>query len=509
MWVTATLLVLALQAGISPVLEFPAAGDPGAHDEFILGVIALHSSAYVDAAEHFRAAAKLDPAFVMAYWGEAMTFNHPFWNQQDIAGARRSLLKLGPTRAARAAKARSVRERGYLNAVEILYGEGDRDRRDFQFADAMKKLAFDNPADYEAAAFYVLALLSSRRAGDQTYPQTQVTAAAILHSILEKYPDHPGALHYLMHTYDDPEHAAHALDAARKYEKVAVPDSSFHAIHMPSHVYAQLGMWADVVRTNQEAFDASDRWVKSKKLPLAGRDYHSLDYLHYAQMQLGQYRKARETLSGFAGTNAQAAVMAARFAIETGDWDVLGSFPANNAIPELLFARGLAAIQKADIEGARRVSSTLDSLIQADLAASRRVHASMVDLLMKLLGSRIALAERRLVDADRLASEALQLEHGIDIPAELNGIVKPAAEFFGEILLETKRNGEAAAQFAASLQQSPKRALSMLGLARATGERRAYQELADMWSDADPEEPVVREVRNFLRQDAFHLHLRH
>src|SRR5579884_1145025 len=215
---TATILLLGLVTPAlsqRPVLEFPATGDAKAHDAFIQGVIALHSSAYDDAAAHFREAAKVDPNFVMAYWGEAMSFNHPFWNQQDLAGARRALTKLGLTRSARSAKAATARERSYLDAVEILYGEGDRDYRDFAFADAMHKLAFDYPQDYEASAFYVLALLSTRRIGDPTYPQNQAAAAAVLKAILQKYPDHPGALHYSMHTFDDPEHAPLALEMAR------------------------------------------------------------------------------------------------------------------------------------------------------------------------------------------------------------------------------------------------------------------------------------------------------
>src|SRR5262245_14812834 len=279
------------QTTAPPVLEFAATGDAHAHDEFILGVIDLHSSSYIEAAQHFQNAQKIDPNFVMAYWGEAMTFNHPFWDQQDIAGARRALAKLGPTRAVRAAKAPTAREREYLNTVEILYGDGDRDTRDFGFEAAMKDLAFHYPADYEAAAFYVLALLSTRRIGDANYAQTQATAGAILNSIKEKDSNHPGALHYLMHAYDDPEHARLALDAARKYERLTVPDSNFHAIHMPSHIYVQLGMWPDVARANQSAFDASDRWVKRNNYSIGRLDYHSLEFIQYAVMQMGQYDK--------------------------------------------------------------------------------------------------------------------------------------------------------------------------------------------------------------------------
>ncbi len=461
MWLPTAVLGLALQA----VLQFPASGDPKAHAEFLLGVQSLHGSAYDDAAAHFRAAERIDPDFVLAFWGEAMTFNHPFWNQQDIGGARRALLKLAPTRAARAAKAKTPRERAYLNAVEILFGDGDRDSRDFAFAEAMRKVAFDNPDDYEAAAFYVLAMLSARRIGDTTYLQTQAAAAAILNSILGKYPGHPGALHYLMHAYDDPEHAPLALDAARRYEKVPVTDANFHAIHMPSHIYAQLGMWDDVVRLNQKALDASDRAGK--------RDYHSLEFLQYAEMQLGRYDNVRRSLKG------NPPVLAARFAIETREWNVLAAYPENDRTSELAFARGLAALASDGVSNAKRYSSTLDAIRREDLTAMRRNHAASVELLNMLLASRIAFAEKRFDDAEKLAATAVKFEVKLDVPAELNGIVKPAAEFYGELLLELGKSDDAAVQFSAALRQRPGRRLSLEGLARSRPRGAADQDAGD------------------------------
>src|SRR5262249_21492182 len=160
----------------------------------------------------------------------------------------------------------------------------------------------------------------------------QGKAAAVSKAILEKYPEHPGALHYLLHTYDDPDHANLALEAARRYEMLAVGDFNFHAMHMPSHTYMQLGLWPDVARCNQAAFDASDRWVKSRNLNIVRRDYHSLEYLQYAELQMGQYAKARDAMSvmvksaeqsGLAGMIEETFTMVARSAVETGDWKIL------------------------------------------------------------------------------------------------------------------------------------------------------------------------------------------
>src|SRR5690242_3852727 len=146
-----SVLVILAQTALPAPLEFPTSCSTKAQDSFIQGVIKLHNSAYDEAAELFRAAQQTDPQCAMAVWGEAMSFNHPFWGEQDIAGGRRALAKLGTTRSARIAKAPNARERAYLNAVEVLYGDGDKDVRDYGYADAMKKTAFDNPSDYEAA----------------------------------------------------------------------------------------------------------------------------------------------------------------------------------------------------------------------------------------------------------------------------------------------------------------------------------------------------------------------
>jgi hypothetical protein len=266
-----------------------------------------------------------------------MTFNYPFWAEQDISGGRRALAKLGATRASRAAKAKTAREREYLNAVEILYGEGDKDARDAAFADAMHTLSLHYPDDVEASVFYALSLLGTLRVVDHTY-KIQMAAAAILKPILEKHPDHPGALHYYIHANDDPQHANLALAPARRYEKLA--GESFHALHMPSHIYVQLGLWPDVVRVNKMAFDASDRHMKAKGQTVAFRDYHSLEWLMYGELQMGQFRNAREHAMLMLesaqqpnvpkGMTGEAAVFAGRFAVETQQWDVLTPYPEMN-----------------------------------------------------------------------------------------------------------------------------------------------------------------------------------
>jgi tetratricopeptide (TPR) repeat protein len=503
-------LLLAQGAATAP-LEFPAACAANAHQRFVQGVAKLHNSAYAEAAEHFRAAQQLDPQCVMAVWGEAMSFNHPFWGEQDIAGGRRALSKLGPTRSARVAKGANARERAYLNAVEILYGDGDKDVRDYGYAEALKKTAFDNPTDYEAAAFYASAILGTIRLTDPDDSKREA-AASLLKAILAKYPDHPGALHYLIHAYDDPSHAAQALDAARHYEKVA--DQNFHALHMPSHIYVQLGMWSDAARSNEAAYTASDRYVVSRKLSVSRRDYHSLDWLQYIDLQLGQYAKAKSRIetvvtssrqAGVPGMMVLAAEMAARYAVETEQWDVLTPYAVNPRSPKLLLAHGLAAVRKGNPSVARTIASTLEGLVQQSLADGARIRSQQIDILRKELLAELAFAEKQPQDAERLAKEAAQVEANLKIPSllEQGGAVKPAVEFYAEMLLRLNKPAAAADQFKASLKFTAKRALSLLGLARAlkaqgdpAAARDAYRELATIWLNADSGLAAVQEARS-------------
>ena len=191
-----------------------------------------------------------------------MTENHPLWLEQNTTEAHKILNRLASTEEARLAKAPTQREKGYLQAVHLLYGEGDKLNRDLAYAEAMRQLSVNFPEDLEAAAFYALALLGSEQ-GQRNF-RTYMKAAAIGEEIFHKNPQHPGAVHYLIHSYDDPIHAPLGLRAARVYGSLA-PAAS-HAQHMPSHIFMALGMWEEVVKANQAAWAASEARIKQKGL---------------------------------------------------------------------------------------------------------------------------------------------------------------------------------------------------------------------------------------------------
>src|SRR5207253_10695653 len=232
-------------------VSFANSGAPAAQEPFRRGLALLHNFEYPYAAEAFRKAQELDPSFAMAYWGEAMTYTHPVWMQQNADAARAALQRLGATPAERAAKAPTERERAYLAALDVLYGEGTKEERDFRYADAMAALHARFPDDVDATAFYALALLGTAHEG-RDYA-TYMRAAALLEEVFPSHLHHPGVLHYLIHSYDDPIHAPLGMRAARLYGPVA-PNAG-HALHMTSHIFLAMGMWEDVVAANRRAID--------------------------------------------------------------------------------------------------------------------------------------------------------------------------------------------------------------------------------------------------------------
>ncbi|MEZ4586607.1 MAG: hypothetical protein R2909_09435 [Gemmatimonadales bacterium] len=264
-------------------VAFPSSGSAAAQPAFLRGVLLLHSFEYGRAAQAFREAQQADPGFALAYWGEAMTYTHPIWNEQDLPAARAALARLGATPEARAAKAPTERERGYLAAVEVLYGEGPKERRDTLYQRAMERLAAAHPEDLEARALDALALMGLSQ-GTRNVP-TYVRAGAIALDVLRANPEHPGAAHYVIHAFDDPVHAPLGLPAARAYSKIA-PDAP-HAQHMTTHIFLALGMWSDVVAQNTVAAGPdSARW----------RPGHYTSWLGYGLLQQGRVREAAALL---------------------------------------------------------------------------------------------------------------------------------------------------------------------------------------------------------------------
>jgi tetratricopeptide (TPR) repeat protein len=504
-------LMLALQARPTDLgrIDFPTSGPAAAQQHFERGVLLLHSFEYREARGQFRAAQKLAPSFAMAYWGEAMTYNEPVWFAQDREAARSALKRL-------TARAPTEREQAYLQAVEVLYGDGTKEDRDVEYATAMRRLHEAYPDDHEAAAFYALSLIGTSHRGRDF--RTYMKAAAIAEAVLEKNPEHPGALHYAIHAYDDPVHAPLGLRAARTYAKVA--PAAPHAQHMPSHIFVAMGMWEDAARSNEASWKASQR-----SQPIEPGGYHALWWLQYAYLQQGRFADARrvlETTEKIAG--AEPAPPLVRFHlvqmhtlhfVETGEAyragiDTVGlDLPARAAH---FYAAGSDALNRGRRRDAEQALEALRALKGSTAAGDGVSHAHAYPGDVRVLGIVENQLAALLLMADGQSKNAIELmtqaaaaedmtpyEFGPPVPP------KPAHELLGETLLSLGRPDLARVQFELALLRAPKRALSLLGLARSfeqsgntAAARATYAELRTIWNRADPE--ILKALEASLRQ---------
>jgi len=489
-------------------IDFPTSGTPAAQAQFVRGVLLLHSFEYRDAGLAFRQAQGLDPGFALAYWGEALTYTHPLWNEQEVNAARAALQRLGRTPAARRARAPTSRERAYLDAVEILYGDGSKTRRDTAYSLAMERLVASFPTDREAKVFYALSLLGLSQ-GVRDVP-TYMRAAAIVERVFRDNPNHPGAAHLLIHCYDDPIHAPLGLGAARAYSKIA-PDAA-HAQHMTTHIFLALGMWDEVVSQNEIA-SGQDRaaWTAN----------HYTEWLGYGYLQQGRYEDALRHLSLMHGNldtrrplqRAELALMRAHYVVNTERWDsptLLGRIELADARLRDravdAFVAAFSALKVGDRVGADRGLVRLSDISRRRAAADTGYTKDRVpSILEKELQALLRQADGAPDDAVALMREATALEDAMPIEFGPPAVVKPSHELFGEILLQAGRPRAAEVEFARALRLAPKRALSLLGLGRAAaaaGDRdtatRAYGELREIWHRADPILPGLAEVVRFL-----------
>ena len=486
-------------------LDFPtSARSEEAQRHFLRGVAILHSFGWKQAIEQFQAAQAIDPDFALAYWGETLSYNHPLFGggpNLDEENPRAVLARLGPTRAARAAKAPTDREKGFLEAVEALWSEESTyDERRVGYMEAMAQLYERYPDDHEVATFYALSMLAGSRAlGDQSL-RLEVRAGTIAMKVFHENPDHPGAPHYTIHAFDDPIHAPLALDAARRYAEIAPAVS--HARHMPTHIFIQHGMWELVSNHNQSAHEAARAlWVPGDSV---GDAVHSLDWGQYGDLQRGDYAKARlwidrlEQLIAESDGQARAVstlpLVNARYVVETEQWRA-EPITDGSSMHELL-ATGLSAVRTGDLATARDAAAALASRAAGGGAQDRIAH--------KGIAASIQAAEGNADAATARMDEAIAIVETLRLPNGAASPVKPPYELYGEILLQLDQPDEALEKFETSLLRMPNRMRSLLGAARAAAAigdrataRERYATLADFWIGA-ADNPGYAEAREFI-----------
>jgi len=468
-----------------------------AKQHFEKGLLLLHSFEYWDAADAFLAAQKIDPDLVMAYWGEAMTYNHGLWRGQDYEKGVDALKKLGESQEIRLGKAKSTLEKDLLESVEILYGEGTKFERDQAYSSFMGKLYKKYPENHEVAAFYALSLLGSVKEGrdEDIYEK----GAIVAQGILKENPGHPGALHYLIHSYDDPYNAFKALEAADSYSEVA--KDAAHALHMPSHIYVAMGMWNKVVSSNEISYQASVNRMERKGLDNKARGYHYFYWLMYGYLQQGKFDKAQDMMKQMqefskdpptTGARSYMIQMTATYLVETDRWEDASirdhevSLENLNISARTLYAflRGMAQLKNGDIPG---VESTIESM-QDDrkLAIGRmenravagcggswkyefpnQVDINQAEVMQLELSALVENAKENLPEAEELIKKAVALEENTSYSFGPPTVAIPSYELYGKWLLDQNRPEEAISAYEKALERGPNRILALKGLKSA------------------------------------------
>jgi len=499
-------------------VDFPVSCDAAVQPQFNRAVAMLHSFWYEKASEAFAAVAEKDPACGMAYWGLAMTYYHPIWEAPNPTALKQGWAAV---EGAKSAGAKTQRDRDYIAALEVFYKDSDKldhRTRALAYEKAMEQLQARYPDDREAAIFYALAVRGNAPPSDKTYAN-QKKAGAILEKIFAEQPDHPGVAHYIIHAYDYPPLADRALDAARRYGKIA--SDSPHALHMPSHIFTRLGYWQESIESNLASAAAA------RKDSAQGDQLHAMDYLAYAYLQGAQDAEAKKVFEAvpqlrqndpvyFAGLYAIAS-MPARYAVERHRWAEAAAltvprdlFPGGRYAwteANIHFARALGASRVGGTEAARKSFQQLTSLRDTLVQANEKYWAEQLDIQRETVTAWLTWAEGKKEEALRQMRSAADHEDATDKHSATPGVILPARELLGEMLLESKQPTQALVAFEATLRTAPNRFNALSGAARAaqlSGNRQKaksyYARLLAICDHADGDRPELRDARALLAQ---------
>jgi tetratricopeptide (TPR) repeat protein len=427
----------------------------------------------------------------------------------------------------------------YLDAVAALYkdaGAGPKSERDEAYSHAMKAVYEKYPAD-EVRLFYGLSILGTIREGAPGF-ERQAVAAKLFEEVYAKKPEHPGALHYLIHAYDDPEHAVNGLKAARAYAEAAaaVP----HAQHMPSHIFTRLGLWEESAATNENAWRTSEEDVRRAGEPGEHRDFHSLNYLQYAYLQLGRYRDAKRvtdiikaeyealpskrtapdtpelqakhvrgrTIYALPGRVAYGYFdMLTRYIVETGNWQEVPKIPlvapSRDFVAMKLQLQAIAAAKPGDSAGAKAAADQI--VVLSNEPDQHPLAKQIITIQAKEAEAIAAQAAGDIDGAMAMMNEAVAVEDSIYALSQPPYPILPAHELYGALLQEAKRPAEAMKHFMETLKRTPGRPKAIYGIARAAeslGDQQTamkrYTEFLELWKHADKDRPEIAHARGFV-----------
>jgi len=502
-------------------VNFPISCSAGAQRQFNRAVAMLHSFFFPETVKAFTALVAQEPSCAMGYWGVAISQRpNPL-----VAPFPAAMMKNGwqAIEAARAAGARTQRERDWIEALAVFFKDYDTidlRTRTLAYEAAMGRLSERYPDDNEAAIFYALALNEAVDFSDKTYAK-QFKAAAILQAIEAKQPNHPGIPHYLIHTYDFAPICRQGLPAAQRYAEVA--PTAPQALHMPSHIYSMLGMWDESVRSNPAAQAAANEYA-AKNFPDAVDPSvpHLLDFIAYAYLQQAKDADAKQVVDSLAQLKKFASVrltvdtalaaIPARFALDRGRWDEAAQlsvrdsqYPAAQSIS--YFARAVGAGRSGRAAAARGEIAHLDE-IEAKLTAAKDDYwAGQTRIQKQAATAWVIFVEGRRDDAIVAMRRAADLDDTSEKNVAMENKLVPIRELLGELYLASGMGNEALTEFEASLKNMPNRFRTIAhaaAAARAIGSLEAakqYSRTLTALAAGDGERPEVVEAKNYLSRN--------
>ena len=523
-------------------VTFPITCAPDVQSDFARGVALLHSFFYEEARRVFTSLTERDPKCAMAYWGIAMTWWHPIWTPptpDEMRAGKAAIEK------AMSMSAGTDRERGFITALNTYYNTPDnsaagpvgqschgpvgaRDRV-VAYEKAMRQLRNKYPDDFEVQTFYAFAVLGVGYATpNDTTLSKQVEAAGILEKLWKQNANHPGVVHYLIHSYDYPQFAQRGLIAAKTYNSIApwVP----HALHMPSHIFTRLGMWDESIAANQASAEASRAYAAMRHRDATeAEELHALDYMAYSYLQEARDAEAKKIVDAaakvrktnpvleFSAAYALAAIPT-RYAFERNDW----AAAANLAIPNLPhwslfpfmealieYGHALGRAHTGDLEGARKAIARMRQLRDETKGPKFDYFKNHLDLQMQAASAWLAAAEGRKEEAIDMLRRAADSEDILGKHPVSPGAFVPVREQLGTLLLETGQAKRAKGEFEAGLKIYPGRFRSLYGAAQAAEQAgdnedasRYYTKLAAQTSKAGSSRNELNHVREFLSAQA-------
>ena len=460
-------------------VHFPSSCAASVQKPIERGVAMLHSFWYEEAEKQFVQIEKDDPQCAIAHWGVAMSIWHQLWNRPDMAILDRGGSEL---KKARALHATTARERDYISALSVFYAHPGKpyQKRVTGYSKAMEKVSRQNPDDHEAAAFYALSLLASEPDHDTTNANRK-KAAAVLEKLFAENPDHPGVAHYLIHTYDRPDMAQQGLPAARKYASLA--PAAPHALHMPAHIFARLGLWQDDINSNVASIAATQKET-AEHMGGEGHQFHAMDFLVYAYLQTGREQDAQKIIDevramppmhdmygmGFDPRLFALSAFPASYALELHHWSEAAQLPVEDGASDIMRsitynARAIGAARSGNADQARKEIAQLEA-IQKKLEPTKTKDQGEYEGVsddLTVAKAWLAHAEGRHDEAVRLLRSIADKEEG---EAESSQGI-PAHEMIGDMLMEANQPEEALAEYQAALKSDPGRFDSLYGAAHA------------------------------------------